>query len=72
MPYIPITIIKRGGTPVGDPLLSQYIDYASSWALQSPNPSKGKKFIFSPHLSDRLHNPPSFLCDGYRDLFRSG
>jgi len=68
MPYIPITIIKCGGTPVVDPLHSQYIDYASSWALRGSNPSRGKRFISSPHLVDRLRSLPSFLCDGYRYL----
>lgn len=72
MPYITITIIKRGGTPVGDPLHIQNVDYALSLALRGSNPSRGKRFIYSKHLSDRLRSPSSVLFDGYRDLFPRG
>jgi hypothetical protein len=35
-------------------------------------PGGGKRFLFSPQLTDRIWGPPSLLSNGYRELFPPG
>jgi len=52
MPYIPIIIIKCGGTPAGDPLHSQYIDYARAGLV-------GVRIAVEARSSSSLHTFPT-------------
>jgi hypothetical protein len=47
---------------------SQYSDWVTSWMVKGSNPSKGKKFIYSPKPPDQLWGLPSLLFSGYQRL----